>query len=69
MHDDPRQRQHEIERLSRAPRTGLLRELYAFLRENKKWWLAPIAIAVLLLGLLVLLSGGAAAPFLYPALF
>jgi hypothetical protein len=36
-----------------------------FLREHKKWWLAPILIAMLLLGLLVTLSGTAAAPFIY----
>ena len=36
-----------------------------FLKENKKWWLAPIVIAILGLGLLVLLGGTAAAPFIY----
>ena len=40
-------------------------EFVAFLRENKKWWLAPILIAILGLGLLVLLGGTAAAPFIY----
>jgi hypothetical protein len=48
-----------------APRTGLVREFVDFLRQNKKWWLAPIVVAVLLLGLLVLLGGSAAAPFIY----
>ena len=32
---------------------------------NKKWWLAPIVLAVLLIGALVVLSGSAAAPFIY----
>jgi Family of unknown function (DUF5989) len=63
MHDDP---ESDIERLARAKRIGLARELYDFLVENRKWWLAPIVIAVLLLGLLVLLGGSAAAPFIYP---
>ena len=63
MHDDP---DSDIERLARGKRIGLARELYDFLAENKKWWLAPIVIAVLLLGLLVLLGGSAAAPFIYP---
>lgn len=40
-------------------------ELWAFLRHNKKYWLAPILIVLLLLGLLVFLSGTAAAPFIY----
>jgi hypothetical protein len=63
MHDDP---DSDIARLAHGKRTGLARELYDFLAEHKKWWLAPIVIAVLLLGLLVLLGGSAAAPFIYP---
>jgi hypothetical protein len=47
-------------------RIGLLRELWGFLRDNKKWWLLPILIVLFLLGLLVLLSGTGLAPFLYP---
>ena len=46
-------------------RTGLVAEFWAFLRENKKWWLAPIVISILLLGALVMLGGSAAAPFIY----
>ncbi len=46
-------------------RTGLGGEFVAFLKENKKWWLAPIIFSILGLGLLVLLGGTAAAPFIY----
>jgi hypothetical protein len=46
-------------------RTGLAGEFTDFLKENKKWWLAPILIAILGLGVLVLLGGTAAAPFIY----
>ncbi len=46
-------------------RPGLLLEFWDFLKHNKKWWLAPIVISILGLGLLVLLSGTAAAPFIY----
>jgi hypothetical protein len=45
-----------------------LSEFCAFLRYNKKWWLLPIVIVLLLLGALVALSGTAVAPFIY-ALF
>jgi len=45
--------------------SGLVSELIGFLIANKKWWLAPIIISILLLGLLVVLSGTAAAPFIY----
>ena len=40
-------------------------EFWAFLAQNKKWWLLPIMIVMLLLGTLILLSGTAAAPFIY----
>ena len=46
-------------------RSSLAGEFTDFLKENKKWWLAPIVIAILGLGLLVLLGGTAAAPFIY----
>lgn len=44
---------------------GFVREFWDFLRHNKKWWLTPIVLVLLLLGVLVLLSGTAAAPFIY----
>ncbi len=46
-------------------RSGLVGEFTDFLKENKKWWLAPIIVSILGLGLLVLLGGSAAAPFIY----
>lgn len=44
---------------------GLVAEFWDFLKHNKKWWLTPIVLALLLLGLLVLLGGSSAAPFIY----
>ena len=38
-------------------RPSLLSEFWLFLKENKKWWLLPILLVVLLLGALVFLSG------------
>jgi hypothetical protein len=44
----------------------LLKDLYDFMRERKKFWLAPIIIVMLLLGALIVLSqGSAVAPFIY----
>jgi len=41
-------------------------ELWAFMRERKKFWLAPIIIVLILLGsLIVLTQGSAIAPFIY----
>ena len=50
---------------TREGRTSLIGEFVEFLGQNKKWWLAPIVVSVLLLGALVLLGGTAAAPFIY----
>ncbi|MDE0994257.1 DUF5989 family protein [Halioglobus sp. Uisw_031] len=44
----------------------LLKDLWGFMRERKKFWLAPIMILLVLLGgLLVLAQGSAVAPFIY----
>ena len=44
----------------------LLADLWAFMRERKKFWLAPIIMVLLLLGgLLVFAQGSAVAPFIY----
>ena len=45
---------------------SLLKELWAFLRERKKFWLLPIIIVMLMIGgLLVFAQGSALAPFIY----
>ena len=45
---------------------SMLRELIAFLRARKKYWLWPIFIVMALLGLLIVLAqGSAVAPFIY----
>ena len=47
-------------------KSSLLGELWAFMRERKKWWLMPIIIMLLLVGsLLVFAQGSALAPFIY----
>ena len=44
----------------------LLKDLWGFMKARKKFWLAPIIIIMLLLGmLLVLTQGSAVAPFIY----
>jgi len=44
----------------------LLRELWAYMRARKKFWLLPIILVLLLFGaLLVLTEGSAVAPFIY----
>jgi hypothetical protein len=46
-------------------RSSLPREFVEFMAANKKWWLAPIVVAVLFISALVVLGGSAAAPFIY----
>jgi len=44
----------------------LLKDLWGFMKERKKFWLAPIIIILLLLGILVVFAQGSAmAPFIY----
>jgi hypothetical protein len=44
----------------------LLADLWAFMRERKKFWLAPIIIVMMLLGaLIVFAQGSSLAPFIY----
>lgn len=40
-------------------------EVWGFLRHNKKWWLLPILVMLFMLSILMVLSGSAAAPFIY----
>ena len=47
----------------------ILIDLMGFLRERKKFWLWPMVLVLLVVGLLVALTGGSAvSPFIY-ALF
>jgi fluoride ion exporter CrcB/FEX len=50
---------------SRRKRSSLAVELYRLLRHNKRWWLTPIIVVMLLLGLISLFAGGSVAPFIY----
>ena len=45
--------------------SNLASELLGLLKSTRKWWLAPVVISILILGLLVILGGTAAAPFIY----
>jgi len=48
---------------------ALLGEFWAFMRMGKKWWLGPLLVILILMGLLIVLTEGSAlAPFIY-ALF
>lgn len=45
---------------------SIIKEFWEFLRERKKFWLLPIVVVLLLLGLVIVLTAGSAlAPFIY----
>jgi hypothetical protein len=47
-------------------RVAIIREFFAFLRERRKWWIAPILVFLVLFGILVIFaSSSALAPFIY----
>jgi hypothetical protein len=48
-----------------SPRQNLLGELWEFVRDNKKFWMIPILAVFVIFGLLMLIGGTAAAPFIY----
>lgn len=43
-----------------------IKDLWLFLKERRKFWLAPVIIVLLLLGVLIVFGGGTAlSPFIY----
>jgi hypothetical protein len=43
---------------------NLLNEVWAFAWQNKAWWLIPLVVILLIMGILIF-SGQAVAPFIY----
>ena len=44
---------------------GSLAEFCGFVLHNKKWWLTPIILVLVVAGALILLGGSGVAPFIY----
>ena len=51
---------------SEGEQPGLVAEFIGFLSTNKKYWMIPILLVLLILGALILLGGTSVAPFIYP---
>jgi hypothetical protein len=52
--------------MAKPGKISILRELWEFMKVRKKWWLGPIVLVLLLLGLLLVFTQGSAlAPFIY----
>ncbi len=47
-------------------RFSVIGELWQFMKQNKKFWLAPVILVLVLIGFLLVVAGGSAlAPFIY----
>ncbi|MCD6568991.1 hypothetical protein J7K70_02545 [bacterium] len=47
-------------------RLGIIREFFYFIKHRKIWWLVPIIVVLLFLGIvIVFVEGSALAPFIY----
>ena len=45
---------------------SILGDVWTFLRVRKKWWLGPIILFLLIMGVLIVLTEGSSlAPFIY----
>ena len=62
---DRSKQQQDLEQQASQSQRGIVGEFTDFLLHNKKWWLTPIILVLLLVGMLVLLGGTGAAPFIY----
>lgn len=58
--------QVSFQQAAQEQQPGFFREFFEFLLESKSWWLTPIIIVLLLVGVLVFLGSSAIAPFIYP---
>jgi len=65
MTDSSSKKSEAFRKASRERDPGIVREFVSFLAHNKKWWLIPILIIMVLLGCLVMLGKSAIAPFIY----
>ena len=59
------QQARELEQQASRSQRGIVGEFLDFSLHNKKWWLTPIIVVLLLVGLLLVLGGTGAAPFIY----
>ena len=65
MTEEQKQAENEFMQAASKEERGLVAEFVAFMAENKMWWLAPILIVFLLLGVLLILGATGIGPFLY----
>ena len=62
---EPEKKSDKFANEANQPQQGFFAEFWYFLRHNKKWWLTPILLALLLVCAFVVAAGSGAAPFIY----
>ncbi len=55
----------DFESLSTQRPPGVIQEIVSLISYNKKWYLIPLLVALLLIGVILILGSTAAAPFIY----
>ena len=55
----------DFEAQAAGRQAGVVSEFWCFLRDNRKWWLVPMLVVLLILGLMVFSASTGLAPFIY----
>jgi Family of unknown function (DUF5989) len=55
----------EFEKSGAEKETGLFGEFIGMMKENKKYWLIPLILILILFGVLTILASTSLAPFIY----
>jgi hypothetical protein len=66
MSDTPsKQTDQDFLNAAKGKERGLVSEFVDFLAENKLWWMSPILVVLLLVGVLLALGATGLVPFIY----
>lgn len=55
----------DFDRAASERSTTFIGEFWRFLLHNKKWWLIPIIVTLLLVAVLIFVAGSGAGPLVY----
>jgi len=55
----------DFQRIASGKQVGIVREFWDFLKHNKKWWLTPIILSLLLIALMAITGSSGVGPFIY----
>lgn len=63
MMNETQRKRSELPEL--PPSQGLLADYWQFLRKEKRWWMIPLLVSLILLGAAITLTSPTVAPFIY----